>query len=577
MTTDDASVFPDVPRLEADEALAALLSQAEKVRHVQDRLRALLNATRAVVEHNDLSAVLRRIVEAAIDLVDAEYGALGVIAPEGDRLEEFIYVGLSAADAERIGHLPSGKGLLGALIADPRPIRLARMSEDDRAVGFPDHHPGMTSFLGVPLRVRGEAFGNLYLTNSRHGAFSEEDERLVGALAVTAGFAVDNARLLEEARTRERWMTAAAELSAALLSTPTDSAFDLIAGRTFDLADVERVTVLLGDDPAQPLRVAASRGVDEARLRGMLVDTSEVCAGLALAADAAHVLGRSDDGTTDPLRLSADGAIGPALITPLRTHSRLWGAVCIARAPTRPHFTRAETESIGDYVSRAALALELAIAREESQRAMLADDRRRIARDLHDHVIQQLFGTGLTLQAVASTLPPGGAAADRIADSIDQLDSAISQIRTVVFALSQRDDVSLRHHVLDVVADLSGAMRHPPAIRFTGPVDHSITGELSSEVVGVARELLSNAVRHAHADQISVEVAVDGADALVTVEDDGEGIPADVTRSGLDNLENRAQRRGGALTVTTGDGGTVVTWRVPLERSDISPTRAGRR
>ncbi|GAB2843508.1 GAF domain-containing protein [Microbacterium insulae] len=575
MTTDDEPDLPDVSRLEADEALAALLAQAEKVRHVQDRLRALLSATRAVVEHSDLSTVLRRIVEAAIELVDAEYGALGVIAPEGDRLEQFIYVGLSAAEAEQIGHLPSGKGLLGALIADPHPIRLARMSDDERAVGFPDHHPAMTSFLGVPLRVRGEAFGNLYLTNSRHGGFTAEDERLAGALAVTAGFAVDNARLLEEARTRERWMTSAAELSAALLSTPTDTAFDLIAGRTFDLADVDRVTVLLGEDPREPLRVAASRGADEAELRGALVDASRVCAGVALAADSTHALGRDEEGAADPLRLSADGAVGPALVAPLRTQSRLWGAVCLARAPHRPHFTRAESESIGDYVSRAAIALELAIAREEGQRAMLADDRRRIARDLHDHVIQQLFGTGLTLQAVASTLPAGGSA-DRLADSIDQLDSAISQIRTVVFALSQRDDVSVRHHVLDVVADLSAAVRHPPAIRFTGPVDHSITGDLSSEVVGVARELLSNAVRHSNADRISVEVAVDGGSALVTVEDDGNGIADDVTRSGLDNLEHRARRRGGALTIATGGAGTRATWRVPLEPSPAPPRGDGR-
>lgn len=563
MTEPDPLSFPNGPRLELDEALTTLLAQAERVRATQGRLRDLLSATQAVVEESDLPSVLRRIAQAAASLVDAEFGALGVIAPERDSLEEFIYVGLSADQAAEIGHLPTGHGLLGALIADPHPIRLPTMADDPRAVGFPAHHPKMDSFLGVPIRVRGEVFGNLYLTNRREGLFTEEDERLVEALATTAGFAIENARLLGQARTRAQWMSSAAELSAALLSSNTDTAFDLIASRLFDLPDIDKVTIVLTDDATAALHVAAARGPGEDELRGASLDPESTCAGAVLASGQAqmHVRERSPDG--DPLRIVRDGDAGPVIAGPLQTRARLWGVLCVARDPDGRRFTSADRESVSDFASRASIALELAHAREEAQRAMLADDRRRIARDLHDHVIQQLFGTGLTLQAVAGAMTPGPGA-DQLRTSIDQLDDAISQIRTVVFALSHRDESSVRHRVIDVVADLSATLRRPPAIRFTGPVDHAITGALVTDVVGVTRELLSNAVRHSKADRISVEVAVVADTVVVLVEDDGIGIGAGERRSGLQNLADKAAVRGGLFSVESVAGATAARWSVPL-------------
>lgn len=557
--------FPDGPRQDLDDALTALVMHAERVQITQERLRALLAASQAIVEESDLSEVLRRIAEAAVSLVDAEYGALGVIAPEGDSLEAFIFVGMPESEAEQIGHLPTGHGLLGALIADPRPIRLPHMADDDRASGFPAHHPRMDSFLGVPVRVRGEVFGNLYLTNCRHGHFTAEDEQLVGALATTAGFAVENARLLDQARTRERWMISAAELSAAVLSSPTQTAFDLIAGRVHDQPDIDKVTVLLTDETTPDLRVVAARGVDESALLGSVFDAAAVCVGAAL--DAGHVLAFPSGPASgaDPLRIFGDGVEGAAVVAPLRTHARLWGAVCIAREPGGRRFTETETQSVADLASRASIALELAHAREEAQRALLADDRQRIARDLHDHVIQQLFGTGLTLQAAAAALPPGPGT-ERIGDSIAQLDDAISQIRTVVFALSHRDSTSLRHRVIDVVAELTASLPRPAAIRFTGPVDHAVVGSLATEIVAVTRELLSNAVRHARADRISVDVTVADGIVVVTVEDDGRGIPASGRRSGLTNLEQRADARGGSFVWESSAKGTSARWTAPLKK-----------
>lgn len=564
MTGPDQLSFPDGPRLEFDEALTTLLAQAERVRATQSRLRALLSATQAVVEDSDLPSVLRRIAQAATSLVDAEFGALGVIAPERDALEEFIYVGLSEEQAAQIGHLPAGRGLLGALIADPHPIRLPSITADPRAVGFPAHHPKMDSFLGVPVRVRGEVFGNLYLTNRRDGLFTEEDERLVEALATTAGFAIENARLLEQARARAQWMSSAAELSAALLSSGTDTAFDLIASRIFELPHIDKVTVVLADDATSPLHVAAARGPGEAELRGASLDPESTCAGAVIMRGRALAHVREPSPHGDPLRVMRDGQAGPVITAPLRTRARLWGVLCVARDPDGRRFTAADLESIADFASRASIAFELAHAREESQRALLADDRRRIARDLHDHVIQQLFGTGLTLQAVAGTIPPGPGL-EQLRACIDQLDDAISQIRTVVFALSHRDESSLRHRVIDVVADLSATLRRPPAIRFIGPVDHTITGALLTDVVGVTRELLSNAVRHSKADRITIEVAIVADTAVVLVEDDGIGIGAGRRRSGLQNLADKAAARGGAFTVESTIGATAARWAVPVD------------
>ena len=558
--------FADAPRLDLDEALVALVAQAERVRTTQGRLRALLAATQVVVEESDLATVLRRIAQAATALADAEFGALGVIAPERDALEQFIYVGLPEQEAARIGNLPTGHGLLGALIDDPHPIRIARMAEDPRASGFPAHHPTMNSFLGVPVRVRDEVFGNLYLTNSRHGAFSEEDERLVAALATTAGFAVENARLLEQARTRGTWMAAAAELSAALLSSPTDTAFDLIAGRIADLPDIDQATILVPDAGAGVLHVVAARGADEAALRGASLPLDLGSAGDALASGNATTRPREPD-TGDPTRVAENGAAGSVASAPLQTRARLFGIVCVARHPDRGRFSAAEVESLADLGSRAAIALELAYAREEAQLALLADDRRRIARDLHDQVIQQLFGTGLSLQAVAGSLP-SGREADRLRESIEQIDDAISQIRTVVFALSHRDETSLRHRVIDLVADLAVTLRHAPALRFTGPVDHAIPTDLADDVVSVARELLSNAVRHSRADRISVDVSVADEAAVVVVEDDGVGMGDSTRRSGLRNLAERAARRGGTFTIASEGGTTTARWRAPLARAE---------
>ena len=560
--------FPDGPRTELEDAISSLVAQSERVLRAQGRLRALLHATQAVMEQSNLALVLRSIVEAAIELVGAQYGAMGVINPERDALEQFLYVGMNDEDAAAIGHLPEGRGLLGALITDPHPIRLAQMADDPRAAGFPPNHPPMESFLGVPVRVRGEVFGNLYLTNHDSGDFTDEDVQLVQALALTAGFAIENARLLAESQTLGRWMTAATELSAGIIATPTTTALDLLVTRVRDVSVAEQVTVLIPNAGDGRLRIVAATGENEGSLRGATVDPVTALAGRVLDDAAAHSQPKQHDAERDPLLVSHEGLSGPAMAVPLRTPAQFWGVLCIARSPAGERFSPAEIEGAADLASRASIALELARAGEDARRALLADDRRRIARDLHDHVIQQLFGAGLGLQALASRLGPGPDG-EAIGETIDQLDDAIGQIRTVIFALSHRDDASLRHRLLDVVGEVSGSARRPPAVRFTGPVDLTVRDPLATEVVAVARELLSNAIRHAHADHVSLEVATQDGIVSVVVEDDGVGIDESALRSGLDNLRDRAAQRLGSFEVESSDGGTNARWTAPI----VPPSR----
>nr|MDT0664740.1 GAF domain-containing protein [Micromonospora sp. DSM 115978] len=209
--------FSSVGRLELDELLSQLVDRAQDVLATQSRLRGLLRATRAVTADLSLDAVLRRIVEAACELVDARYGALGVIAKEG-HLEQFVHVGMDASLVDRIGHLPRDEGVLGVLIDQPSPVRLDDISTHPNAVGFPAGHPPMRTFLGVPLRVRNEIFGNLYLTEKRGGrSFTTEDEELVLALGASAGVAIDNARLFGAAQRRQQWLQASADITRHLL------------------------------------------------------------------------------------------------------------------------------------------------------------------------------------------------------------------------------------------------------------------------------------------------------------------------------------------------------------------------
>ena len=572
MNEDAPLSFPDAPRAHLEDALRELMDRASEVMATQGRLRALLRATRAVVEPLELPVVLRRIIEAAVELVDAEYGALGVTSPQGG-LEQFIHVGMPPDTVATIGHLPEGHGLLGALIADPRPIMLHDLAEDPRSVGFPAGHPPMTSFLGVPIRVRGEVFGNLYLTNHRTDDFSAEDEQLVEALAATAGFAIENARLFAEARTRAGWMSASAELASLILTTDQDSVLEVVAERLVHLAEVDRVVLVQPIPHTALLRVLIDRGPrSQPAEPGDEMEAVELASARTIAgavAESGRPLMRDHGFAADEVDALAvvDGErTGSMLAVPLRQPGAGGEVLVIARSPERPRFRSSDLEIADDLGSRLAIAFELSEARIAQQRVALLEDRARIARDLHDHVIQQLFGTGLELQAAAGRLGEHPEA-EAVQLAVRRLDDTIAQIRSLIFAITapDRGRRTARIRIMELAAEASANLPRPVDVHFDGPVDLLVEGRLLEEATAVVRELLMNGVRHAQADMLALAVSVDERAATISVHDDGRGIPAEGRRSGLDNLAARAERLGGEMSIDSQAGDTTVRWEVPLD------------
>jgi signal transduction histidine kinase len=556
--------FPDLPRLELDQLLVQLVDRAQEVMAAQNRLRGLLRASQLISGHLALPELLRGVVEAARELVGARYAALGVIAPDGG-LAEFVHSGMPADAVERIGHLPQGKGLLGALIEDPEPIRLVRIADDARSSGFPPGHPPMDSFLGVPIRIRSEVFGNLYFAESTKQAFSTEDEDLARALAATAAVAIENARLYEASRARGEWLQASAAVINELLSTHLDAAQPLrtIAEHSRRIAHADAVTVVRPAEDGGELRVDVAVGPVAPEVLGMAIPAEGSLSGHVYAEGVPLRLAHSGDAGVRPFSFG-ELEIGPVMALPMRGSSRVHGVLTLARIRGRQAFGAEDLEMASGFADQAAVAIELATARAEQERAKMFDERERIAADLHDLVIQRLFAAGLTLQGSVAGMPPGRSR-DRIVSTIEDLDTTIRQIRTSIFQLQQNQSgtqAGLRARLLDIATEAAGTLGFEPAVRFSGVID-TLPGEAAGDLEAVLREALSNVARHAAARAVEVDVVVAGGELTLTVRDDGSGIGDVTRRSGLANLEQRARRHGGSCTVEPAEPrGTLLTWRV---------------
>ncbi|MFI8823507.1 GAF domain-containing protein [Streptomyces sp. NPDC053431] len=572
---DTESGHARLPRLRLDELLDELQVRIDEVRGTRDRLNGLLEAVMSVGRELDLPQVLRGIVEAAVTLVDAEYGALGVIGDD-QKLAEFLPIGIEDDVRERIGALPSGHGILGELIRHPEPLRLPELSEHPASYGFPPHHPPMHTFLGVPIRVRDEVFGNLYLTEKRGGMdFDTEDEAVVTTLAVAAGIAIENARLYEEGRLRERWLAASSDFTSALLSGVEESeVLDGMLERAVDIAGADiGVFYLVG--PGGELRGSLASGEGAETHRGVVLPSSEGTLaaaalerdGLVTAADVEH----DPRITVQPERWKG---FGPAVAVTVGTKERLSGVLILARRHARPPFAGAEIIALPAFAGQAALALELADRRRDAEQVSLLEDRDRIARDLHDLAIQRLFATGMTLQS-ARRFVEHPEAVDRLTRAIDDLDATIKIIRSTIFGLRDHEAPGtrpkLRSRIVKAVDQAASALGFAPALRMEGLLDTEVPADIADEVIAVVGEALTNVARHARARRAEVSVAADDGVLTVTVRDDGVGIGRDHPRSGLRNLAERAERLGGDLSVRAGAGaagGTLLEWRIPLASDD---------
>jgi two-component system, NarL family, sensor histidine kinase DevS len=558
---------PLLPQLRLDELLAELQARLQAVLDTRDRSHALIEAVVAVGSQLELEMVLRQIVEAAVRLVSARYGALGVVG-EGGRLAEFVPVGLEESQIARIGRWPQGRGLLGELIAHPRPLRLADLSADPRSGGFPDGHPPMRSFLGVPVRIREEVYGNLYLTDKHGGGgFDEEDESLVVALAAAAGVAIENARLYAEARRQQQWLRANAEVTGRLLSgQEPGEVLGLVAQRALEMSGADLVVVALPAGNRGQLVIEHACGDGAARARGLVLPAHRSASGLVMAGGKPLAIADfSGDPRVAPVARE-QLPLGPAVLVPLGPAGDVRGVLTAGRHPGALPLAPPAVEMLVTFAAQAGIGLELAEHRKDSQRLALFEDRDRIARDLHDLVIQRLFATGMSLQG-ATALMSDAEAVHRVEQAVDALDETIRDIRSAIFALQSRGETErpgVRSRILGVVEEMTDPLGFAPGLRMAGPIDTMVPDHLASQMLAALREGLANVAKHAQASRADVTVEA-GTDLVLVVRDNGVGLTGTGRRSGLANLEERASELGGTLrTVTAEGGGTELEWRVPL-------------
>jgi signal transduction histidine kinase len=572
-----------LPQLRIDELLDELQGRVASVRSSRDRVRKLLEAVIAIGSGLDLEAALTKIVQAATVLVDARYGALGVIG-EDQRLARFITVGMSPAQITAIGAYPQGRGLLGELIRHPVPLRVAELGAHAQSHGFPANHPPMSSFLGVPVRVRGRVYGNLYLTEKAGGAaFDADDEAVLTALAAAAGVAIDNARLFEdsrrlaeesqrhyaEARRRQDWLEITGELSRELLSAePTENVMTGFVARVRAFAQADLALIAVAQAEQEGLLITAADGHGADRLIGTVVGIEDTLLGRvyksgrpALVADV-----RRDEQAGWESDLALD--LGPAFLAPLGASGQSRGALSVTRIAGADAFDQQTAELTAQLAVQAAVVLELAQRRRDSELLSLYADRDRIGRDLHDLAIQRLFATSMSLQS-AYKITAKPEVARRIVQAVADLDETIQVIRSTIFSLNAhemgRDASSVRAEVIGVCERATAVLGFPPAVRFAGPVDTLVGERIGEHLLAVLREALSNTARHAKASKVEVDVSADWAGITLTVADDGAGIPAGARRGGLANLRERAEQLNGAFTTTPrAGGGTVLVWTAPV-------------
>jgi two-component system, NarL family, sensor histidine kinase DevS len=557
-----------LPQLRLDDLLAELQGRLQAVLDTRDRVYALLEAVVAVGGNLNLEVMLRQIVEAAVSLVGARYGALGVIG-EGRRLEEFIPVGLDDEQIAAIHRWPEGRGLLGELISNPRPLRLPDLSAHENSYGFPPGHPPMKSFLGVPIRIRDEVYGNLYLTEKENGGqFDEEDESVLLALAAAAGVAIENARLYEEARRQQRWLRAVAEVARQLLSgTSPSQVLELVTQQALELSGADLVALAVPADDRQQLVNTHAAGENAGGALGLVLSAGHSLSGKVLATgEAVTVEAFSNDERVSPVARE-HMPLGPATLLPLGAPGNVRGVLTVGRDPGSLPVPPQAVDMVATFAAQAGIALELAEHRQDAERLAVLQDRDRIGRDLHDLVIQRLYATGMSLQG-ALPLIMRPEVADRVSGAVDALDETIREIRSTIFSLQTSGETKgkgLRARILEVVEQMTVPLGFAPALRLVGALDEDVPPDAAEHMLSALREALSNTARHAGATR--VEVTVERGNKLeLRVRDNGKGIGRSTRRSGLANLADRARELGGSFQVGPADGsGTDLLWQVPVE------------
>jgi signal transduction histidine kinase len=532
---------------------------------VRDRKDMLLEAGLTLASELSLPIVLQRIVDLAVQVTDARYGALGVIGDEGT-LIQFVTTGIPARQRARIGNLPTGRGVLGLLIQDPRPVRIKNIAEHPLSVGFPANHPPMSTFLGSPVQAMGRVFGNIYLAEKRGGEeFSQEDEEALVVLATQAGVAIANASLYEEVRSRERWLDALRDITTmALAGTGDSSLLDSIAEQALDLAGADAATVMTRSGTPGELVVAAAAGARANQLNGQVVPLEGSISGAVMKSGEGLVF---DDVSQDPRAYQPIvqlGGHGPAFFVPLRVPGGVAGTLMVANLKGGRRFstqTRRLVESLADAAS---VALDYDRVQSELRRLGLLEERERIAKELHDGIIQSLFAVGMSLQGTALTTGNPETTV-RIERAVESLDSVIRDLRNYIFGL--RPGILADRQLDQALRSLGEEMQSHSGEQVDVQVDAAVAARLSSrsaDIVQLTREALSNVTRHAKATRALVRLERDGAHAVLTIEDDGVGLQTGLNAggNGLRNMRERAAKLGGSLQMSSAASGRGTMLRV---------------
>jgi signal transduction histidine kinase len=543
--------------------------QLDELLAARDQMEQLLRVIVEIGAGLDLDETLHRIIGSARELTSAPYGALAIRDRQGN-LISFVHEGMDAETVRRIGHLPVGKGLLSLSLLDTPALRMDDLTTHRAAVGFPEHHPPMRAFLEVPITIRDNVFGNLYLTHSDPlRVFSEPDEVAARALAFAAAVAIDNAQVFERERTSVKWMEASREITTALLSSvePHRRALQLIAERARVLTDAEQAIVLipadadLPDEEVDTLVVSAAVGPHASDVLGQRVPVEGSTSGAVFRSGEALI----SEALQYPIQAFTDVGQRPAIVMPLRARDEVVGVIAVARGADQPPFSESYLDLVSDFATHAAIALVLASAREDARQLAILAERERIAHDLHDHVIQRIFAAGMDLQGtLARARSPE--VADRLNRTLDDLQTIIEEIRTTIFQLKSPADArgDFRHRIQRVVGDLTGNRDIVTTVRMDGPMT-AVGAELADHAEAVTTEAVSNVLRHSGASRLTVEISV--ADMFILdVIDNGCGIPVGNSRhSGLANMKRRADQLGGTCEITSPpEGGTRVHWIAPL-------------
>ncbi len=545
---------------------------------------SLLRAALELTSQLDLPDVLQDFVDASARLTGARYSALGVLDGGGHTVV-FVHHGVDAETVERLGHPPRGHGVLGAIPVDGH-LLLEDLTTHPDFGGWPEGHPDMRAFLGLPLRINEQVFGRLYLAD-KPGGFTEEDVEAVTLLATAAGVAVANARIYATSRNRERWMRVSQAITTTLLEgTEEEEALQMIAQQVREVAEADACLIVLpsvGDSWA--CEIADGARADE--LIG--VEFPPNGRALTVLREGVGVIVDSLN-RAQPMRVPQLRPFGPAMYAPMQVRGTGLGVIILLRDTGRPEFDPSDLMMAEGLAVQAALALELAAARHTEDLSNLLGERQRIGRDLHDLAIQQLFATGMQLDGARQKLLAEGREdlACLMENALTSVDESVRQIRAIVQSLREPDDAVVLVERLRREASIGRtALGFAPSLVISvdgsvvddatedsdllDGVDSRVDADIADDVVAVVREGLSNAARHARASSVQVRITVRGIGALgmvsVEVEDDGLGVPPQPSRrSGLDNLAARARRHHGTFSlVRTSTGhGSLLTWQVPL-------------